>query len=59
MSMLNAVNAELEARQIAALESIADSLRGLSQDVWECKEMLIELTGGLTSDQIADHGKRR
>ncbi len=42
MSMLNAVNAELEARQIAALESIADSLRGLSQDVWEIRTMMEE-----------------
>ncbi len=42
MSLMTTVSTELQARQTTALESIADSLKGICQDVWEIKELLQE-----------------
>lgn len=42
MSVVTAVNARAEERKATALESIADSLKGLTQDLWEIKELLQE-----------------
>ena len=42
MSVVNAVNARAEERKATALESIADSLKGICQDVWEIKTMMEE-----------------
>ncbi len=42
MSLMTTISTELQARQTTALESIADSLKGIAQDLWEIRELMEE-----------------